>query len=234
MSNTWIAALIGLVSAVLASTVGYLLARAKTRSEIRLNTVQALEIEKRITEAEAEVDVTLSGDVVEVFDSEVHGFERESFVIELRCGASGSLSVESRLATNDTIVVSRTNLDGSLLATITRYGYPGGSDVIPGSTYAGNRMMRFCCQVRSLDATCSFVLILKELTGTSGEHLGHRRYRVTPMQWHAVDEWFNIPWADRSRFRFEIRSPSAVPCTVELRRLNITDRRGAAPAAPLA
>ena len=244
MSGSMVTAFAGLVaalSAVVVSVFTVLKTQAETaklRAETDKIRLEATEISERLENAEAQLSHQASPaqQSITLYDSR-SGFVLFDFESVTWDRAAGELSLASSQegGVEDILVVARHNANGTFGAWLNKYGYIDSPTVIPASNAAGtNRKLRLRCQVRTRGAEHTFALTLKMVSAAPGKYLGQRRHRTTRDVWTDIDDYFDLPFSDSCRLRFEDRSISAAPSRLEIRNFILTEYEPPAKLMPLA
>jgi hypothetical protein len=79
------------------------------------------------------------------------------------------------------------------------------------------------CKLQATSADHTVVLVLKQLSAPQGEWLEQRRHRLEGNAWTPIDESFRVPVPGNARFRFQDRSVSAAPSSLQIRDLVVTE-----------
>jgi hypothetical protein len=139
--------------------------------------------------------------------------------------AEGRIQFTSESKDDDILTLVRDNTAGAVFLWLTRYQYAGTPTSIP-ATEGGSlkRKFRLRCEVRSIGADQTFLVILKALDAPPGSYLAERRQRLLANQdWLPTDLYISPDVISPCRFRLVHRSLSAAPARLLVRNLLITE-----------
>ena len=199
---TAIAAVIVAFSALITNLVSYRKTQAETeklRAEAEKIRSETAEIDSKATNAEiiARQSYQLSPLTWTLYDS-CEGFSLFDFGLAAWDEAAGQLALDSSPgATDDVLVLVRSNTAGTLYVLVKSYNYKEKLEVIPtAGTAASHRLLRVRCQVRTYDAQHTFLPTLKMEGAPAGKFLGQRRHRISPGPWMDIDDHFEVSFSE--------------------------------------
>jgi len=161
--------------------------------------------------------------VLTVFDSRPEGFSRFDVETVSWDDAAGEVAVATFESVDDTLVVRRTNIRGTMILWLRRYAYQGTVSAIPVDSTQTMRRLRVRCKLRAVGAQHTVVFTLKELGKPPGQYLDTRRHRLVSDAWVVVDEHFEVAVTGDARLRLQDRSVSSAPSNMQIRDLVVTE-----------
>ena len=196
----------------------------KSRAEAEKLRAEAEEIRDRVRNTAASMAFSADEDrILTVFDSRARGFSRFDVESASWDDAEGDVALAAFEKTDDTLVLRRANQRGTFVLWLRRYGYQGIVNAIPVDSTQTVRRLRVRCKLRAVDGQHTVVVTLKELAAPQGQYLDTRRHRLVSDIWVAVDEHFEVAMTGDARLRFQDRSVSVAPSSVQIRDLIVTE-----------
>lgn len=186
------------------------------RADLERNTANlSNQLEYRLSQSQARV----------LYDGRqsMDGFDFQFEPVE---SADGDLTVRGQGADAPYLALRRTNTSGRVMIRLQSYFINGDrASVIPSGQDPGpSRRLRVQGEARVVGGAHTLLVRVKGDGDPPGAYLGEKRERLTSDAWHEFDAFFEVP-ADRDcGIRFDDRSVSAAPSTLEIRKIVVSER----------
>jgi hypothetical protein len=179
------------------------------------------------------VEAQIDGTIEEVTQSRPdvlydgrRAMSRDDFHADWIDDAQGDLTVDQDAA-GPCLALRRTNHDGRVAIRLERYvGGGDAANLIRGRPGPGTRRLRVQGEARVVGGGSQTLLVrIKGLGDPAQTYLGERRERLTSDEWHEFDGLFELPADKDCQLRFDDRSVTDPPSTLEIRKLLVSELR---------